>query len=581
MGPGARVGLNHASNESAEEPPARAPLRVALLIDSFTQPRWVHDVIRDIERSDVARVVLVVKQEEDAAAEPPRRGGRLGIYYRNRRGLLYSLYEKLDGRKFRAEPDPFDPADVAPLLAGRPVIPVKPRMTKFCDYFDDADVEAILAHDVDVAVRFGFRILKGRSLEIAKHGVWSYHHGSDLTNRGGPAGFWETMEGQPVTGSILQVLNEELDNGRVLYRSYSSTNTFSVRKNKTNYYWKSSAFLLRKLRDLYCFGPEGLQEKSLAREPWSAYSSRLYTKPGNAEMARLLARLAGRFAANKVRTALGYEQWFLAYTIGGAGGGVPNGTLYRAKPLVPPGDRIWADPFPVKQDGRYFIFFEEMKYENGKGYIAVAEVDKSGLRGEPRRVLERDYHLSYPFMFEWRGTHYMIPETETNGTVELYRATAFPYEWELDRVLLSDIRAVDSTVAEIGGRWWMFTTMAVPGALQWDELHLFHADSPLGPWTPHRRNPVKSDVRSARPAGRLFTWRGELYRPAQDCSARYGYAITINRVDRIDPDGYEEVEVSKILPTWMPGIRATHTINAADDLTVVDAIAWRPKLGRG
>jgi len=103
--------------------------------------------------------------------------------------------------------------------------------------------------------------------------------------------------------------------------------------------------------------------------------------------------------------------------------------------------------------------------------------------------------------------------------VELNRAAAFPYEWALDRVLLSEIRAVDRTVAEIGGRWWMFTTMAVPGALQCDELHLLRTDSPLGPWAPHGRNPVKSDVPGARPAGRLFTWRGELYRPAMDAIA--------------------------------------------------------------
>src|SRR5207253_8229013 len=48
-----------------------------------------------------------------------------------------------------------------------------------------------------------------------------------------------------------------------------------------------------------------------------------------------------------------------------------------------------------------------------------------------------------------------------------------------------------------------------------DELHLFHAERLTGDWQPHPRNPVKSDARSARPAGSLFVRDGALYRPAQ------------------------------------------------------------------
>ena len=48
-------------------------------------------------------------------------------------------------------------------------------------------------------------------------GVWSYHHGDNRVNRGGPAGFWEVFEQWDVTGSILQVLSEELDAGKTLF----------------------------------------------------------------------------------------------------------------------------------------------------------------------------------------------------------------------------------------------------------------------------------------------------------------------------------------------------------------------------
>ena len=95
------------------------------------------------------------------------------------------------------------------------------RKTRFCDYLSDEDVSRIRAANVDVLLRFGFRILKGPILRAAKHGVWSYHHGDNQVNRGGPAGFWEVMLNRPTTGSVLQILNEDLDNGRVIYRSYA------------------------------------------------------------------------------------------------------------------------------------------------------------------------------------------------------------------------------------------------------------------------------------------------------------------------------------------------------------------------
>jgi hypothetical protein len=169
----------------------------------------------------------------------------------------------------------------------------------------------------------------------------------------------------------------------------------------------------------------------------------------------------------------------------------------------------------------------------------------------------------------------MVPETAANRTIELYRSTAFPFEWKLEKVLMTGVRATDATLAEVDGTWWMFASIAehsIP-----DELYLFSAPSPLGPWTPHPRNPVKSDVKGSRPAGGLFNWNGELYRPAQNSSGRYGYAISINRVTQLDQQGFHEEHVSSILPNWNKKLVATHTISIAGDLTVVDCLVRRSR----
>jgi hypothetical protein len=106
-------------------------------------------------------------------------------------------------------------------------------------------------------------------------------------------------------------------------------------------------------------------------------------------------------------------------------------------------------------------------------------------------------------------------------------------------------------------------------------MHVFYADSPLGPWTPHPRNPVVSDVRHARPAGRLFRYRGGWYRPAQDCAEGYGRRLAIQRITYLDTRRYAEVPAATLSGHWRPGIAGVHTVNAAGGLTVIDVLLRR------
>ena len=549
----------------------RERIRVGLLIDSFIQPRWIYKIVQDMQASSIAEIALIIKND----AKEPQKKYRIQRYWENRNQLLYVAYEKFDNFKTRVEPDAFAEADIEPLVQHCPVINVEPRMTKFVDRLDEQDVEKIREYDLDVALRFGFRILKGEVLGIAKHGVWSYHHGDGSVNRGGPAGFWEVMEGEPVTGAMLQILTEELDNGKVIYQSWSPTSDkFSVKGNRNHYYWKSSAFVMRKLKELCESGEVSLVKNSF----YHPYCHRLYKLPTNSEMLALLAKLTGKYAISKTQHYSSFNQWSLAYRFR-AYQTDANNTFYRFKYLIPPKDRFWADPFPVKVGDKYFIFIEEYIYQNGKGHISVIELNQKGMAGEPVKVLEKEYHLSYPFMFEWQGDHYMIPETAANNRIELYRCTSFPHQWELDTVLMETVQATDATLMEIEGRWWMFVNIAESGfPSDWDELYLFYAENPKGPWSPHRRNPVKSDVKSSRPAGRLFYSNNELYRPAQDSSKHYGYAISLNKIKQLSPEAFEEEEVSKIIPQWDRNVIATHTLNSAGDLTVIDCLMRRRKI---
>ena len=451
---------------------------------------------------------------------------------------------------------------------GIPRVNVVPSQTKNSDVIGAGDIDTIRKSRPDVLVRLGFRILRGEILTVATYGVWSWHHGDNERYRGGPPCFWEVLEGDPVTGTILQRLTESLDDGEVLYRSWGATNVFSVKRNYPEIYWKSAEFLARALRHVQL----GARPIEAEGHP-TPYGHKLYVTPTNLEMAVGISRMVTRRVRAKWQAMTSVDQWFLAWR---RSAGVPDDNRepdlspFRFRSIYPPSDRYWADPFPLRVDGTDYVVFEDLRYATERGVISALEIGPNGPVGPSQVVLSRDYHLSYPFVFTWKGTQFMMPETCDVNRVEVYRAVQPPYEWTLEAVVVEGTPLADCTLVELDGRWWMFANLAAPGASFWDELHLYHATSPLGPWVPHRLNPVVSDVRTARPAGALFQRGGTWYRPSQDSARGYGSATNIQRIVRLDAWGYEEKTVGKLLPNWRPGLSGVHTVNALGGLTMID-----------
>ncbi len=489
-------------------------LRVGLLLNSMELPAWALGLARTIQQSSYARVELAVVRKPPAA--PPKRPL---LARRPWEGLLYRVICAADDRRKPPTTDAFAPCDASELLSGVPVLAAQPVCDKFSDRLSESDLAAVGSYDLDVLVRLGWRILRGGILQAARCGVWSFHHGDNRVNRGGPPGFWEVYEGHPVTGSILQILSEELDGGLVLARSYSATDPISVRINRNNYYWKTSLLLPRKLRELHETGAERFMARAREenRHP-ELYSRRLYRKPGNAACARFILRVGGRYLRENLRKGLWRQQWSLLWSMQEG----LDGSLERYRRLIPPRDRFWADPHIVRRDGLYYLFVEEFMYATDKAHVALIVLDEHGRTEYRGKVLDRPYHISYPHVLEHGGELYMVPELRRNRTVELYRCVEFPHRWEHELDLMRGIDAVDCTLLQRGGRWWMFANVAeVAGASTWDELFLFQADTLLTQqWRPHRGNPLISDVRRSRPAGALFTHNGGLYRPFQDRLAR-------------------------------------------------------------
>ena len=237
------------------------------------------------------------------------------------------------------------------------------------------------------------------------------------------------------------------------------------------------------------------------------------------------------------------------------------------------GTRFYADPFPIVQDGRTFVFFEDFAHAAGYGVISVVEFDASGPLGAPQPVLDTGSHLSYPFVFAHDGAIWMVPESSAAGTIDLYRATAFPDGWRKEMTLVSDIDASDATPFEHAGRWWMLATVRDACGTRSDTLHAWSAARLTGPWRPHAKNPLLIDIATARPAGRVVQRDGKLIRPFQDCRAGYGAALGIAEITRLDDGGFLQ-RVETILrpgPLWTG--RRLHTLNRAGRLECIDGSA--------
>jgi len=167
----------------------------------------------------------------------------------------------------------------------------------------------------------------------------------------------------------------------------------------------------------------------------------------------------------------------------------------------------------------------------------------------------------------------MLPETMGNNTIELYKCVDFPYEWTMVKVIINDIKAVDSTIFKHQNKYWLFTNIEeINGTKLPGELHLFYTDNLLSDnWTAHQQNPIVTDRSCARPAGNIYVSKNRIFRPAQNCTKHYGYAMKINEITQLNTKNFDEHLHQSILPDWNKDVFSTHTINTSDSLIVIDA----------
>jgi len=241
-----------------------------------------------------------------------------------------------------------------------------------------------------------------------------------------------------------------------------------------------------------------------------------------------------------------------------------------------------ADPFVIEHDGTWFMFFEVLLRDTYEGNIGLA-TSMDGLEWEYAGiVLDEQFHLSYPNVFEWRDEFYMIPESNRAESIRLYKAESFPSKWSFQHSLVTG-RFVDPTIFYYESQWWMLASEISSATLR-----LFHSNELEGPWEEHVKSPVvKNDANIARCAGRILEYEGKLLRFAQDCDPIYGQSVRVFEITELSTENYLETKINdNLLPCesdngWnKDGMHHISFMKSGDTwLACVDGWRWKLRFG--
>lgn len=229
-------------------------------------------------------------------------------------------------------------------------------------------------------------------------------------------------------------------------------------------------------------------------------------------------------------------------------------------------DRYFADPFLYEQDQKYFyILVEEYVFCEAKGKISRLTVDKKTMELVNKEIiLKEEHHLSYPYIF----SDYIIPEGYRSGATYAYIKANGGQSYY--KIKLLDQALVDPTLLKHDDKYWIFATTKKNKEDAIVNLRIFFSRK-FGGFAPHALNPVKTDVKTARPGGSFFEYRGKLFRPVQDCEEFYGHLIRIMEVKKLSEREYEEQEVMVLSSQNSPPYNMRlHTFNVYENCIVVD-----------
>jgi len=234
-------------------------------------------------------------------------------------------------------------------------------------------------------------------------------------------------------------------------------------------------------------------------------------------------------------------------------------------------DRWFADPFILSyNETEIAVLVEECPIDNPKGIICELIIDRNTMRLKQRYVLlELDTHLSYPAIWRENGKIYVYPENGASGSLKIYEYDSENHRLVNPRVILNEAVA-DATIWKEDVNYFLVATKF---SKTQEDAFLYKSKSVFGPFTPVEESPFATGRAYSRQAGNLFKVEDCLYRPTQNCVARYGSGVTLMK-GRLSGNHIQEDVVLKIAPNNWKYSLGLHTLNFKNDLCVIDGSGY-------
>jgi len=540
-------------------------VRIGIIVDNINSSKQIFDFIKMSLNSDNYEVTHLIIQKNNNEGFIKK-----SINFIKKKGIRYfvlafifkviSKIEVLILKRFKKFSNFFDSHSLEKFKLD--VIEVEPIISNNGNIYrySEKDLSKIKSLKLNLLIRGGSGILKGEILNICENGIISFHHGDNEFYRGGPPGFWEIINKEIRTGFIIQRLGEELDNGEILFKGYFATHWFYT-LNLINLYEKSNIYLH--------YVVENLTSNSFKTDIKIKNLGPIYKLPSIHILLFYFFSIIKIFftkTANKILSR--GDQWNVAYQFTQEWKSVD---LSKSNRIPNPPNRYLADPFVIKKDKNHYCFVEDYNTKNKKGCISVYEINENSCK-EFGVALEENFHLSYPFLFNYENELYMCPETHEANEIRLYKCIEFPLKWKFVKTLISDVSAVDTNIFFKNEKWWLMTNLSKSEILgHASELHIFSSKKLLSDnWMPHKKNPIIFDPLRARNGG-LINEFNTFYRVYQKPSFNnYGESLGISKIEELNDNNYKESDELKVSPNFFRDLKGTHTYNFSDGLLVLD-----------
>lgn len=386
------------------------------------------------------------------------------------------------------------------------------------------DISKYITNDVDIFINLSGEYILDK-LKHTKKPLWDFIFG-EFTNQFNLISFHEIINFRPYSKVSICQMQEKTKT--IIGEGYFNTKNYALFHQE--FILEKSAVLLLKTLSLYnlkkvefkkykknLFKYKKIETFNLIKYFFNAYFLKVFRKNVYFEW---------NIYFNKNKNFLNFEKF-----------GIKIRNLFNK--------RYFADPFVYTQNNKEIIFFENFDNTKKKGHISLLDLKN---KDKIYDILNKDYHLSYPFILKLKNKIYLIPETSKMNELQIWKCFNFPYKWKLFKKRLKGKNFADPTFfLDKNNILWLFLNLSIDKFKDHNsELYIFKVNGLFDEFVPHKLNPVIIDNRLARNAGNLFYKNNKLIKPCQiNTYGHYGNGLQFIEISKLSLNEFKYKKLKK------------------------------------